>query len=129
MYGLQQKIKFVKGFLKKWNKESFGNILMEKRRLEDQIGELQSRVMSGDYSEMERTTEQGLIQELIQREKQEEILWKQKSRKLWLKEGDMKTWFFHRSTIQNCQHYRITHLKYLAGQVVEKQSDLEQQLI
>ena len=85
--------------------------------------------MSGGYSEIERTTKQGLIQELIQQEKQEEILWQQKSRQLWLKEGDRNTWFFHRSTIQNCQHNRITRLKSPAGQVVEKQSELEQQVV
>jgi len=30
MYGLQHKLKFVKGCLKKWNKEFFGHILTEK---------------------------------------------------------------------------------------------------
>ena len=124
MYGLQQKLKFVKGLLKKWNKESFGHILTEKRRLEDQIGELQSRIMSGGYSEIERSTEQGLIQEMIRREKQEEILWQQKSRKLWF-EGDRNTRFFHRSTIQNHHHIRISCLKCPIVQVVEKKSELE----
>ena len=57
MYVLQQKLKYVKECLKKWNKESFGNILMEKRHLENQIGELQMRLMSGDYSENEKTME------------------------------------------------------------------------
>ena len=85
--------------------------------------------MSGGYSETKRINEQGLIQELVQQEKQEEIVWQQKSWQLWLKEGDRNTCFFHRSTIQNCQHNKITHLKYPTCQVVEKQSELEQQLI
>ena len=42
---------------------------MEKRRLEDHIREIQSRVMRGDYSETERKMEQGLIKELVQQEK------------------------------------------------------------
>ena len=40
MYALQQKLKYVKDFLKKWNKESFEKILMEKQRLKSQIGEI-----------------------------------------------------------------------------------------
>lgn len=63
MYTLQQKCKYVKDYLKKWNKESFGNILVEKHRLKSQIGEIQSKVMKEGYNE-ERTKEQGLIKEL-----------------------------------------------------------------
>ena len=34
MYIFQQKLKYVKGRIKKWNKDSFGNIMEEKVRLE-----------------------------------------------------------------------------------------------
>jgi len=128
MYALQQKFKHVIDFLKKWNKQSFRHILMEKGRLEDQIGELQSRLMSGGYNETERTMELGLIKELVQLEKQEELSWQQKFRQLWLKEGDRNMSFFHKSIIQNHQQNRIT-LRTQAGQVVEKQNELEQHLI
>ena len=57
MYALQQKLKYVKDCFKKWNKESFRNILMEKHRLESQIGEIQSKVIREGYSEEERTKE------------------------------------------------------------------------
>lgn len=40
MYAFQQKLKYIKVKLKKWNKESFGNILEEKHRLEEKIGDL-----------------------------------------------------------------------------------------
>ena len=69
MYALQQKLKYVKDCLKKLNKESFGNTLVEKHRLESQIGEIQLKVMREGYNEEERTKEQGLIKELVQREK------------------------------------------------------------
>ena len=99
MYALQQKLKHIKDFLKKWNKESFRNILVKKHRLESQIGEIQSKLMKEGYNEEERTKKKGLIKELAQREKQEEILWQQKSKQMWLKEGDRNMGFFHRSTI------------------------------
>ena len=69
MYTLQQKPKYVEYCLKKWNKESFGNILVEKHRLESQIGEIQLKVMKEGYNEEETTKEHGLIKELVQWEK------------------------------------------------------------
>ena len=87
MYILQQKLKYVKECLKKWNKESFGNILMEKSFLENQIGELHTRQMSGDYTEHEKTMEQGLLKKLVQREKQEEILWRKNQGNFGSKRG------------------------------------------
>ena len=41
----------------------------------------------------------------------------------------MNTGFSHRSTIQNRQQNRITHLKTQTFQVVETQNELEQQLV
>ena len=89
----------MKECLKTWNKESFGNIILEKRKLEKQIEELQIRTMDEGYSEIEKNTKQEIMQELMQRERQEEILWQHKYRKLWLKEGDRNTILFNKSTI------------------------------
>ena len=42
--------------------------------------------------------------------KQEEIFWKQNSRVQWLKEGERNTRFFHRSTMANKAHNRISSI-------------------
>lgn len=34
MYKFQQKLKYIKEEIKKWNKETFGNIFTDKRNLE-----------------------------------------------------------------------------------------------
>ena len=56
-------------------RESFVNVVLEKHKLEKQLEEIQSRIMMEGYSEEEKNMEQSLMQELMQREKQEEILW------------------------------------------------------
>lgn len=129
MFNLQQNLKHIKENLKKWNKETFGNIMKEKLHLEAQIGEIQIRAMQNGYSDEERNKEGKLIKELTQREKQEEILWRQKSRQMLLKEGDRNTRFFHKETIANRQQNRISKLKTATGQIVERQENIEGNLV
>ena len=76
--------------------------------------------MGEDFMEQDREIEQGLVKELTQREEQEEILWWQKSRKIWINEGDQNTSFFHNSTIQYRQQNQINHIKTPTRKVVEK---------
>ena len=125
MYVLQQRLKHIKACLKLWNRESFGNIIQEKHRLEQQLEDIQTKTMTDDFSEEDQIAKKSLMQELMQREKQEEILWQQKSRKLWLREGDRNTSFFHKSTIQHKQNNRISHLKSTKGDLLEAQKDIE----
>ena len=72
-------------------------------RLEQQIEEIKTQAMREGYTEDRKIQEQTLIQEFMKREQQEEILWKQKSRKLWLREGDRNMSFFHKSIVQHRQ--------------------------
>ena len=51
MYQFQQKIKLLKNNIKKWNKESFGNIFQEKQALEFKMQANQVQGMSMGFSE------------------------------------------------------------------------------
>jgi len=57
--------------------------------------------------------------------KQEEIFWKQKSRVQWLKEGERNTKFFHRSTIANRTHNRISSIKDKDGYIHQSHEETD----
>ena len=56
-------------------------------------------IQKEDSMEENVTIEGSLQQELSEWLLQNKIIWRQKSRKLWLKEGDKNSRFFHTSTI------------------------------
>ena len=68
MYIFQQKLKYIKERIKKWNKDSFGNIMEEKVRLEQWIEEIKTRATREGYTKDRKTEEQALIQEFMKRE-------------------------------------------------------------
>ena len=69
MFQFQQKLKLLKDHIKKWNKESFGNIFQEKKALEIKIQQQQSQVMLNSYTKELRIQEKTLLKDFNQREK------------------------------------------------------------
>jgi hypothetical protein len=63
--------------------------------------------------------------ELEERDQQEEIMFRQKSRMLWLKEGDKNTKFFHNSLLQHRNQNWIHSLQTEEGVIVERHEDIE----
>jgi hypothetical protein len=88
MYKLQQKLKYVKQKLKAWNKEEFGNIFQAKNQLTMKMEHIQQKMIQTGRIDQLIQEEDNLQAQLKERESQEEILWKQKSRIHWLKEGE-----------------------------------------
>ena len=67
--------------------------------------------------------------QLAEKEKQEETLWRQKSRIRWLKDGEKNTKFFHSTTIQRRMHNNITHIQNEQSIRVEKHEEIETELL
>ena len=111
MYKFQQRLKSIKIKIKDWNRDHFGNIFQEKARLERRLVELQQKGMQDDFSEDILQEETSILRLIAQRETQEEMFWKEKSRNRWLQEGERNTKFFHRATIQHRNQNRILSLR------------------
>jgi hypothetical protein len=128
MYCFQQKLKYFKQQVRKWNKEVFGNIFQERKLLEQKLEALQTQAIQIGYTPIQQQEEQHIKQQLEERLKQEEILWRQKSRVQWLKEGEKNTKFFHRSMIHRRFINRITKLENAQGNTLLSHQDITQEL-
>jgi len=94
-YCLAKKLKLTKSAIKQWNKLYFGDI---KTKVDNNLALL-------DTAQQAPPTDSNLALELHLQNllyiylQQEESLWKQKSRELWLTTTDLNTRFFHTSTL------------------------------
>jgi hypothetical protein len=70
-----------------------------------------------------------LKRQLEERQKHEAILWKQKSRVQWLKEGEWNKKFFHKSMMHKRYINCITKLEDDQGNLIPDHESLEDELI
>eukprot|EP00253_Pinus_taeda_P028175 PITA_28175 len=124
MFILQKKLKNIKLRLKDWNKTVFGNIFQEKEIIEQKLEQIHKDGVAGCRDEEACEQEKDLTQQWHNRCKQEESLWKQKSRILWLKEGEQNTKFFHRSAMDYRSTNKILELKNSEGEILKNHNEI-----
>nr|XP_033512764.1 uncharacterized protein LOC117277437 [Nicotiana tomentosiformis] len=113
---LAQKLKLLKKDLAIWNKEVFGklstriNKAMEELQMLEQATERRAQTLD------EKNNILRLKVEIQQLAKTEETSWRQKSRCLWLKEGDRNTKYFQRIANSNRRYNHIDRLQ--VGEVI-----------
>ena len=96
--------------LSTWSNKKFGNISRELAKSRSQLEELMS--MNADRQEIRNITDK--MNELIY---QEEMMWLQRSRILWLEEGDRNTKYFQSKAVWRARKNKIRELTDSIGVV------------
>jgi hypothetical protein len=106
--------------LKKWNKDVFGHCQTKIKELNYRIKKLQLHDMAEQNAKHEVVL-QGELNEWLRRN---EILWRQKSREMWLKDGDKNSKFFHLSTVIGRKRNSIDDIKNGDGEWITCKKDI-----
>jgi len=124
MFNFQKKLRSIKDKIKEWNKTVFGNIFKEKTLIEGKLEQIHKDWATGNSNEESTAQEKSLTQQWHDRCRQEEILWKQKSRVQWMKEGEQNTKFFHRSALDYRSANRILEMRNREGETLKNHNDI-----
>ncbi|KAL2942001.1 ELKS/Rab6-interacting/CAST family member 1 [Bienertia sinuspersici] len=124
-------VPFLKSFsqkLQSWNQTVFHNIFKKKRELLARIGGVRSKLAQSRSSNLIKL-ESKMRKELDEVLYQEELLWYQKPRVDWLRDGDRNTSFFHLSTIKRRWRNHIVAIKDENNQWLENPVEFKKCII
>lgn len=127
-YILACKLKALKCKLKDWSKEVQGNLSSQKKLLLGKLADLDAVLEARILTEVENERKSALFLEYEELLKKEEIAWRQRSRTLWLKEGNMNTKFFHKMANAHRRYNNIDQL-CIQGETTEDASRTEGEIV
>jgi hypothetical protein len=90
MHGLQEKLKGLSGSMSSWGRD-FGNVRQELKTLRLLLIELRAAQDRVGPSHQELK----VVEQIVELQHREKVMWRQWSRIQWLSEGDRNTRFFH----------------------------------
>ena len=116
------KLKALKGDLKKWNVEEFGNVETRLNSLWSELRALDSLAEDRQLTIEERDQHSLTQAEIEKTILMVEICWRQKLRALWLKEGDRNAKFFHRVANSHKRNNSIMNLRVNGVLIEDKEA-------
>ena len=125
---LASKLKALKGILKVWNKEVFGRVELKKKRGLSRISFWDEVEKDKELSLAEAEERQKARENYKEWVDLEEVSWRQKSREIWLKEGDRNTGFFHRMANSHRRRNSISSIR-INGRNLVKEVEVKEGLV
>lgn len=92
---LKEKIKRLKGSIKTWNREQFGDPFKKYKKIEEELNQLEADTTDRHLQPQELLTRRKLQEELWVAALSHKSLMRQKARLRWIKEGDCNSRYFH----------------------------------
>jgi hypothetical protein len=117
---LAENLKNMEASLKSWSREKFGHVTREIERLRSVLEPLEGEDVIGNRAEILQAKIK--LDELLYRE---EMMWLQRSRINWLKEGDRNTRYFHRKARWRAKKNKIRRLKRGDGSWCANQEEMK----
>lgn len=114
------KLSKVMAALREWSINVFGSVTQELKEIKAKVEELS--IADPLLHDAEIRMLYARMDELLYRE---EMMWLQRSRVAWLKEGDRNTKFFHRQAAWRSKKNKITRLKAEDSRFVENKEEME----
>ena len=118
---LAEKQKALKAILKLWNKDVFGKVDVNKKVALDKVifwdGQEKIRPLSLEELEARKVAKGDFEKWALM----EEVSWRQKSREVWLREGDRNTGFFHKMANSHSRRNCLSKIKVDGVWLTEEQ--------
>ena len=115
---IRDALKEMMSKLRSWSQENFGHVKREIEKLRSELADLQ--LMDGDRATIKQKMFR--LDELLYRE---EMLWLQRSRITWLKEGERNTSYLHRRAVWRERRNYIQRLRRTDGTWCNVPYDME----